>query len=65
MSSKKLSIKSVETNGILFIKDNMWRVPLVIRYSEDDFVSLSISCDEAGVMLQAPFTEEIRRNLGI
>ena len=61
---KGLKLKDVE--GLAFISEHMAKLPLTIRFSDHNgFQSLSISCDKMEIMFQVPFTENIRKELGL
>ena len=64
MSITKVKVKDV--NGLAFISEHMAKLPLTIRFSDDrGFQSLSISCDKMEIMFQVPFTDKIRKELGL
>ncbi len=58
--------KVKDVNGLAFMSGRMIKCPLTIRFSADDqgFQSLSISFGKM-LMLQVPFTDKIRKELGL
>lgn len=59
-------VKIIDVDGLAFISEHMAKLPLTIRYSDHKgFQSLSISCDKMELMFQVPFTDEIRKELGL
>ena len=61
---KGLKMKDVE--GLAFVSEHMAKLPLTIRFSDQGgFQSLSISCDKMKIMFQVPFTDQIRKELGL
>lgn len=62
-----MSVTKVKNvNGLAFISEHMVNLPLTIRFSDDlGFQSLSISCDEIEILFHVPFTDKIRKELGL